>query len=110
MMMNLRYILFILLILPNFLFANENHVDCIILEDENSIVCKYTQERVNYDKIVKFNWIDPNGVLSRQRDMEIPRFYGSVYDYRYLSGRLKGQWKFQVLDSGKTYETNFIVK
>lgn len=108
--MNLRYILFIAVILPNFLFADKNHIDCITLEDENSIVCKYTQKRVDYDKVVKFKWIDPNEKVSRERDMEIPRFYGSVYDYRYRSGRLKGTWKFQVIDDKKVYETTFIIK
>ncbi|MEA3314494.1 MAG: hypothetical protein U9Q30_01395 [Campylobacterota bacterium] len=107
--MNLKYILFGAVILPNFLFADKSNIDCIPLEGENSIVCKYTQERVNYAKVVKFKWIDPNGVLSRERDMEIPAFYGSVYDYRYLSGRLKGQWKFQVIDRNNIYETTFII-
>jgi len=109
--MNLRYILFLTVILQSFLFANEkSEVECITLEDENSIVCKYSQKRVDYDKVVKFKWIDPNGFVSRQRDMEIPALYGSVYDYRYIFGRLKGNWKFQVIDGNNTYETTFIIK
>lgn len=91
-------------------FANELGVDCLILEDENSIVCKYTHVRVDYDKNVTFNWIDPNGNLSRSREMVIPAFHGSVYDYRYKKGRVLGTWTFEVIDQDQKYTTNFTLE
>ncbi len=93
-------------------FASETniHVDCITLVDENSIICKYTHDRVNYDKNISVHWIDPNGVLSRSRSMTIPASHGSIYDYRYLSGRLKGIWTFMVTDESNEFKTNFTIE
>ena len=85
-------------------------VDCLILEDENSIICKYTHERVNVDHNVTFQWIEPNKVISRSREMLIPALHGSVYDYRYIKGRAKGIWTFKVIDEQKEYTTNFTIE
>jgi len=100
--------LIIFLIFFRFIFANE--ADCIILTDENSIICKYKQTRVDYEKKVKFDWIEPTGVISRSRIMAIPAGHGSVYDYRYIEGRTKGKWIFRVTDGNQTYETTFVLK
>ena len=88
----------------------EKRIDCIILEDENSIICKYTHERIQKDKMVIFNWIEPNGETTRVRSMIIPAGHGSVYDYRYVNGRAKGKWTLKVVDSNKSFETNFIIE
>ena len=98
------------LLLVIFSFADEIGVDCVILTDENSIICKYVHKRVNYEKKVRFDWIEPNGVISRSRIMTIPPGHGSVYDYRYIEGRTKGKWTFRVTDGNKTYSTNFILE
>jgi len=90
--------------------ANENSVDCLILEDENSIICKYTLMRVDYEKTIQVQWIEPDGTISRQRDMLIPSFHGSIYDYRYIEGRTKGTWTFKVIDEEEQYTTNFDIK
>lgn len=104
--------IFILSILATTLFSEEveNSVDCLILEDENSIICKYIQKRVTYDKNVTFNWIDPNDELSRSRELTIKAGHGSIYDFRYIKGRIKGEWKLQVVDDSKKFETSFEIK
>lgn len=90
-------------------YAEESlkEADCIILEDENSIVCKYTHTRVNYDKTVIVEWLEPNGTVSRSRKMLIPAGHGSVYDFRYIKGRAKGEWTFRVVDKDTITSTKF---
>ena len=88
----------------------EMEADCIILEDENSIVCKYIHARVNYDKEVKFDWIEPDGTISRSREMTIPAGHGSVYDFRYIKGRTSGEWTFRVTDGEHRVSTKFTIK
>ena len=87
-----------------------NSADCIILKDENSIVCKYTHNRLTYDHNISVQWIDPTGYISRTREMRIPAFHGSIYDYRYIDGRIKGVWEFHVIDNNNTYKTTFELK
>ena len=89
---------------------SDNKADCIVLKDENSIICKYTHKRINSDKTVKFQWIEPDGAISRQRDMVIPAGHGSVYDYRFIKGRTKGKWTFKVIDASNEYTTNFTLE
>jgi hypothetical protein len=89
---------------------SDSKADCIILKDEDSIICKYSHKRINSDKIVKFQWIEPNGVISRQRDMLIPAGHGSVYDYRYKNGRTQGEWTFKVLDNSQEFSTKFTLE
>jgi len=88
----------------------EANVDCLLLADENSIICKYTRTRINNDRDIIFHWIDPNGLLSRKRELIFPANHGSIYDYRYISGRLSGTWTFKVVDGKNEYKTNFIIK
>jgi hypothetical protein len=87
-----------------------NNVDCIIIKDENSIICKYILERVNSHKKVVFNWIEPNNSISRKRVMDIPIGHGSVYDFRYIKGRSQGIWTLEVTDNNQTYKTNFLIE
>lgn len=108
----MKYFLAVFLMLNTLSFASDQVVgaDCIILEDENSIICKYTQERVDYDKEVIFQWIEPDGLATRKRVMHIPAFHGSVYDYRYIQGRTHGEWTFKVVDGKEEYTTKFTIK
>ena len=87
-----------------------NSVDCIVLKDENSIICKYIHKRSEEDKYVEFYWIDPSGNISRERTMLIPAGHGSIYDYRFIYGRASGKWTFKVQDDNQTYQTNFIIE
>jgi hypothetical protein len=108
----MKYLISLLFLLNTAIYANEQAIgaDCILLEDENSIICKYTHERVDYDKEVIFHWIEPDGVTTRKRVMRIPSFHGSVYDYRYMKGRANGTWTFKVIDNKKEYSTTFEIK
>jgi hypothetical protein len=91
-------------------FAINSSADCIIIKDDNSIICKYKHERRDIEKIVKFEWHDPSGNISRKRDIIIPAGHGSIYDYRYLDGRLPGEWTFKVFDNNHTIESKFVIE
>jgi len=83
---------------------------CIILQDENSIICKYSHERQDEQREVKFEWVEPSGNTTRIRNMIIPAGHGSIYDYRYIKGRTKGTWIFKVTDDTEQTQTKFIVE
>lgn len=85
-------------------------VDCLILQDENSIICKFETNRISEDQDIIVQWIDPQGDISRSRSMIVPAGHGSIYDYRYINGRLKGSWTFKVLENEKEYTTSFELK
>lgn len=85
----------------------EPSVDCLILQDENSIICKFETNRIIEDQDIVVQWIDPQGDVSRSRNMIVPAGHGSIYDYRYINGRLLGSWTFKVIENEKVYETNF---
>lgn len=87
-----------------------NSVDCLILKDENSIVCKYSHERIDEDKEIKVQWLDPEGNVSRERNLIIQAGHGSIYDFRYIDGRMKGIWTFKVKDGEKVSEGTFELK
>jgi len=107
----MKYLVTALLFFSTLLFAEDDkRVDCILLEDENSIICKYMTPRVDFEKTVTIQWLDPNNEVSRERVMIIPSFHGSIYDYRYLQGRLKGTWTFKVIDEQETYTTQFNIE
>lgn len=85
----------------------EGEVDCLIIKEENSIVCKYMAPRVTEDKFIEMEWIDPQGNLSRVKKVVMPSGHGSVYDFRYIGGREPGVWTFKATDGEKSFETNF---
>ena len=87
-----------------------NRVDCLILEDENSIICKYLVPRSEIDKEIVVQWIDPQKDISRSRNMILPAGHGSIYDYRYIKGRILGDWTFKVIDNDKEFTTKFELK
>lgn len=105
------------LLLPLLLFATAafsdsmNEVDCLIIKEENSIICKYTAPRETEDKFIDVEWTNPKGEISRTRKIIMPKGHGSVYDFRYIQGRMPGIWTFTAQDGEVSYSTEFeIVK
>jgi len=87
------------------------NVDCLILDDENSIICKFEVIRdTEKEQIITINWINPTGEISRSREMIIPPGDSSAYDYRYLDGREGGKWDFMIIYNGKEYSSKFELK
>jgi hypothetical protein len=86
------------------------NLNCLLLKDENSIICKYQTQRVHYDRNITIYWIDPNHLVSRTRQITIPANHSSIYDYRYISGRLLGEWEFRIKDRDKYASTTFTLK
>ncbi|MBP7769832.1 MAG: hypothetical protein KA055_01770 [Aliarcobacter sp.] len=86
------------------------NADCLILEDENSIICKFEIIRDEQDQEIVIHWISPTGEISRTREMIIPAGDVSAYDYRYLDGRENGKWNFKVLYKNNEYSTQFELK
>lgn len=111
----MKQYLLIITILTTLLLGDDNtdnnnkEADCIILKEENSIICKYSHERINENTEVTFNWIEPDGQITRTRVMTLPAGHGSVYDYRYLEGRTHGTWTFEVIDGEDKITTEFII-
>ena len=64
---------------------------------------------LDYNKIITVQWIEPNNQITRTREMIIPAYHGSIYDYRYKNGRAEGIWTFKVIDDNKEYKTNFTI-
>jgi hypothetical protein len=90
--------------------SKKSSVDCLILEDENSIICKYEHERMEEDKEIKIQWVNPLGKISRDRIIIIPAGHGSIYDFRYIDGREKGLWKFKAIYEDEILLTEFELK
>lgn len=86
------------------------NVDCLILEDENSIICKFEVIRDIKDQQIVIHWISPTGEISRTREMLIPAGDVSAYDYRYLDGREGGKWNFKILYNQNEYTSSFELK
>lgn len=81
--------------------ADMNDINCEneILEKEKEIIkCTYIAPYTDIDRTVTFNWIEPNGEVSRTRDINITKNHRSVYDYRFKNGRTIGKWNIQVID------------
>jgi hypothetical protein len=90
------------LLISSYIIASENNVaDCIILEDEGSIVCKYSTEKLDTEQLITVKWINPSGELDREREITILPNNTSVYDFRYIDGRNLGVWKFAVLKNNQ---------
>ena len=120
----IKYVVSFLLLI-NVLFAEDNvsnnqevtanvpynpNVDCLILEDENSIICKFEIIREDKEQQIIINWISPTGEISRTREMMIPAGDSSAYDYRYIDGRENGKWNFKIIYQGKEYISQFELK
>jgi hypothetical protein len=90
--------------------AYNPNVDCLILEDEKSIICKFEVIRDTKDQQIVIHWISPTGEISRTREMIIPAGDVSAYDYRYLDGREGGKWNFKILYNQDEYSSSFELK
>ena len=88
----------------------KKNVDCLILKDENSIICKYETIRKEVDEPIFIEWIDPSGEVSRTRNMTVPAGHGSIYDFRYIKNRSLGTWTFKVNSNDEVYTTTFELK
>ena len=86
------------------------NVDCLILQDENSIICKFEVIRAEKEQQITIHWISPSGEISRTREMLIPIGDSSAYDYRYIDGRQDGKWLFKIIYNGKEYNSEFELK
>ena len=111
----IKYVVPFLLIINIALFAEEKepynpNVDCLILEDENSIICKFEIIRADKEQQIIIHWVSPTGEISRTREMLIPAGDSSAYDYRYLDGREGGKWDFKIIYDGKEYISKFELK
>lgn len=109
----LKYIILFFAAFPLILTAEtieKKTVDCLILQDENSIICKYEHDRLDVDQEVLVQWINPKGDISRERVLVIPAGHGSIYDFRYIEGRMKGIWQFKVKEGEEVYSTNFTIE
>lgn len=85
----------------------EPAADCLILEDEASIICKFEMPRSLEDKQINVKWITPSGEIDRDRVLVVPSGHSSIYDYRYKDGRILGKWTFKVTYDNKEYIANF---
>ena len=111
----IKYVVPFLLIINIALFAEEKepynpNVDCLILEDENSIICKFEIIRADKEQQIIIHWVSPTGEISRTREMLIPAGDSSAYDYRYIDGREGGKWDFRIIYNGKEYNSKFELK
>ena len=118
----LKIIVFFIII-NSMLFAKENiqkkvevvdkvipynpNLECLILADEDSVVCKFEVIRSDKEQQIVINWISPTGEISRTREMIINAGDSTAYDYRHLDGRENGKWNFKIIYNDKEYVSQF---
>ena len=118
----LKIIVFFIII-NSILFAKENiqkkvevvdkvipynpNLECLILADEDSVVCKFEVIRSDKEQQIVINWISPTGEISRTREMIINAGDSTAYDYRHLDGRENGKWNFKIIYNDKEYISQF---
>lgn len=109
----IKKILILFITIFSYSFAldeNTKSVDCLILKDEDSIICKYQTIRKKSDENILIHWIDPDGEISRTREMTVPAGHDSIYDFRYIKNRALGVWTFKVISGDESYTTTFELK
>ena len=92
------------------LFLNANSLKCE--KKDNRVVCTYFSDRSDNQKEIKlkFHWISPKSPEDdRTREINIPPYYGSAYDYRFIPGRVPGHWIVKVTpeDSNESVSSSF---
>jgi len=107
-MVSIRRIVITLSILSAFLYADLLKCE----KKENRIICTYFSDRSDNpnNTVLKFYWISPKSPLDdRVREIVIPPYYGSAYDYRFIPGRIPGHWEVKATkqDSNKSIKTYF---
>ena len=79
--------------------------------EQQKIYCTYFIDRSDNQngKKVEFHWYSPNAQDDRIKVFEVPPLYGSIYDYRFLPGRVAGKWRVvaRELDTNKSAEATF---
>lgn len=108
--MNKVFLVFFTLIIMLTNISANTSSDCIIIKEDNSIICKYIHSRKTDDRNIRIEWINPNKEISRVKELILPAGHGSVYDFRYVEGRIKGIWTFRVIDNDITTSTTFEIK
>jgi hypothetical protein len=119
----LKFIISFLLIMSSILFAKENvkkevevvtktvpynpNVECVVLVDEDSVICKFEVIRADKEQQVIVSWISPTGEISRTREIIINAGDSTAYDYRHLDGRENGKWNFKIIYNEKEYISQF---
>ena len=119
----LKFIIFFILITNSILFAKETiqkkaevfakvipynpNVECLILADEDSVICKFEVIRSDKEQQIVINWISPTGEISRTREMIINAGDSTAYDYRHIDGRENGKWSFKIIYNEKEYISQF---
>ena len=104
----MKKLICIFLILSSFIYADSLKCE----KKETRVVCTYFTDRSDSDKdiVLKFEWISPKTPLDdRVREVNIPPYYGSAYDYRFIPGRVLGHWSVKVTrkDTNSTIKTSF---
>jgi len=107
-----------ILVLSSSLFANESRpsLECTaVSEDIEKIVCKIQVERSDYDRVVTFFWHSKRYPQDdRERTVVLNANHGSVFDYRFLRGRVQGEWSVAVTvddtDEQNSAEAHFILE
>lgn len=119
----LKFIVSFFLIMGSISFAKENiqnkievvtksvpynpNVECVVLVDEDSVICKFEVARADKEQQVVVSWISPTGEISRTREMIINAGDSTAYDYRHLDGRENGKWSFKIIYNEKEYISQF---
>ena len=118
-----KFIISFLLIINSILFAQGNtpikpevvvksipynpNVECTVLVDEDSIICKFEVIRADKEQQVVINWISPTGEISRTREMIINAGDSTAYDDRHTGGRENGKWSFKIIYNENEYVSQF---
>ena len=104
----MKKLICIILILSSFVYGDSLKCE----KKETRIICTYFTDRSDSDKdiVLSFHWISPQTPLDdRIREVVIPPYYGSAYDYRFIPGRILGRWIVKVTrqDINSTIKTSF---
>jgi hypothetical protein len=83
------------------------NVECVVLVDEDSVICKFEVIRADKEQQVIVSWISPTGEISRTREIIINAGDSTAYDYRHLDGRENGKWNFKIIYNEKEYISQF---
>jgi len=78
--------------------VQEDKLNCEVGSER--IVCTYSTLNENADREYVVKWFDPNGKESRLKYSILPAGHSSFYDYRFLPGRLAGNWTVTVFETG----------
>jgi len=96
------------------LFASESDTELsctVVSEDIEKIVCKVQVDRADYDRDVTFFWHAKRYPQDdRERTVVLNANHGSVYDYRFLRGRVQGEWSVMAIIDEQKVEVSFVLE